>query len=109
MGLKIAQQSKQYIKCTVEGKDASGPVDPTVDPIAFAFVEPEGAPVSGTTWTNGTWETFEIEGFPDVYKARCLVGPGGAIELPIGSYDVFIKITHGLETVILKSDSLLVE
>jgi hypothetical protein len=109
MGLKIPQQSKQYIKCTVEAKDATGLIDPTSDPVAFAFVAPEAHPVSGTTWTNGTWETVEITGFPDVYKARCLVGPGGAIELTVGSYDVFIRITHGLENVILKTDSLLVE
>lgn len=65
------------------------PYNPTSKTVQLAF------PVSGqapATWVDGTWETT-----PSQYLARALVGPGGAIQLDPGTYDVYVKITDDPE------------
>src|SRR5215213_2781554 len=99
----ISAQSKEYLKIPVSARDNSGIINPTGDPVAFAFLAPESPPVGGTTWTSGDWETATGFGTGDpVYKARCLIGPGGAVALAAGSYDVWVRVGHNTEVVMRK-------
>lgn len=60
--------------------------DPTGYPVQFSF------PVSGqdpAAWYPGTWLSgTTIRG----YVAVCNIGPGSAILLPAGSYDVWCQV-----------------
>lgn len=103
----ISSQSKEYLKVPVSARDSGGVVDPTGSPVAFAFLAPEVTPDVATTWTSGSWETATQPGTgADIYKARCLIGPSGAITLSAGSYDVWIRVTHNLEAVMRKAGSI---
>ena len=73
--------------------------DPTSGTVHFAFVseaEDNASPAS-SAWVPGSWDTGTND-----YWAKCLVGPDGAAELAVGSYDVWIKVTKSLETVVDK-------
>ena len=82
-----------YSDCTVT--KAGVAYDPTTDVVKWAFL-PVGSPLSGATWTTGSWETVGT-----VYYARCLVGcgaaVGGDVTLAAGTYTAYWKITDSPE------------
>jgi hypothetical protein len=103
----ISAQSKEYLKVPVSARNSLGVIDPTTGTAQFAFLVPENTPAAGTTWTNGTWETSTPSNAVGiVYKARCLIGPGGDITLTAGSYDVWLKVTYLTEAVIRKAGTI---
>jgi hypothetical protein len=103
----ISAQSKEYVKVPVTARDSGGIINPITGSNAFAFLAPEATPAGGTTWTSGDWETVTQTGSgAPIYKARCLIGPGGSIQLVVGSYDVWLRITYQTETVMRKVGSL---
>ena len=69
-------------------------VDPTSDPVYFAFLTPDGTPDSGTTWHVGAWDTSGAG-----YTARIQIGPG-ALVLASGEYSSWIKIVDNPETIV---------
>ncbi len=102
----ISVASTEYIKVPVFARDSTGIINPTADVVKFTFPAAEIPITTGTTWTTGTWETVVLNG-TTVYKARCLIGPtGGALVVPIGSWDVWVQITHGLEVVARKAGQI---
>src|SRR3954447_125765 len=103
----ISAQSKEYLKVPVSARNSTGVIDPTTGAVSFAFLTPEGPPVSGTTWTSGTWETTtQGSAIGPVYKARCLIGPGGDIQLAVGSYDVWVRVGYLTESVMRKAGTI---
>jgi hypothetical protein len=73
-------------------------VDPTIYPVATAWL-PEGtAPSVGTTWVTADWETIG----PSTWAVRTYVGPGGAVVLPASDipYVPFAKITTPTEIIV---------
>lgn len=69
-------------------------VNPTADTVQMAFLDepPEQASPESGDWKTASWET-DATTDPDQYKARCLVGTGGAVALAAGTYYVWVKVT----------------
>jgi hypothetical protein len=93
--LQISSASLQYVRVPIS--EATGG-DPTGDPVTFAFPDPAAEP---TVFYTGSWSTLN-----GIYYARCLVGPGGAVQLPAGFYDVYVKVTDSPEIPVLLSGVL---
>lgn len=87
------------------GEEAGVLINPTADVVQLAFPAHDVAPVSGD-WKAASWET-DATGRPTAYYARCNVGPVGTVTLTPALYDVWVKLTHGAEVPVLKSDELL--
>ena len=88
--LQISSLSTQYVRVPVV--EVTG-ADPTTDPVTFAFPLPNQEPAS---FFAGSWQTLN-----GIYYARCLVGPSGAATLPVGFYDVYVKISDNPEIPVL--------
>lgn len=69
--------------------------NPTTDPVAMAFTTPGVDPQAGD-WRTATWNTTVTLG-TNQYMAQCLVGPGGTVTLPVGSYQYWVKVTDNPE------------
>lgn len=83
--LELAAISTENIRIPVRAN-----VDPTSDPVEMAFMD-SGAP-DEPDWTGGSWAS----GGPP-YVALCLVGPDGGVELAVGTYTVWLRITDNPE------------
>jgi hypothetical protein len=78
---------------------------PTGDTVQFAFTTGGADPQAGD-WKTASWAT-NITGLPNgVYIAQCLVGPGGAVQLAAGTYQIWVKITDNPEVPVLKGGTL---
>jgi hypothetical protein len=91
---KISTLSTRYLRCSVAATDSGAPVNPTASVVSFAFMSNDSSPASGD-WKTGSWETAGEE-----YLARCLVGVGGAVVLPVGTYTVWLKLILAPETLV---------
>lgn len=89
--------SLEYVRVRVKATEAGAPVNPTTDSVQMAFPVIEVDPVGGD-WKTAAWETAN-----GVYFARCLVGPGGTINLPVGIYDVWVKVLTNPEQPAMRS------
>lgn len=99
--IQISGQSLQYVGVPVKALLTTGvPFDPTGDPVAMAFMpQATQAPGSGD-WKTAIWATRASDIiFP--YAALCLVGPGGTIELDLGTYYMYVKVTDNPEIPVL--------
>lgn len=102
----MAQQSVlslQYVRYSITALVNGVPYNPTADVVQFAFTQTGVDPVSGD-WKTGSWET--VVGPPQLYVARCLVGPAGTIALAKGTYNVYVKVTDSPEVPVLFVDTL---
>jgi hypothetical protein len=100
MSLSVQDGSLQYVKAPVSAVVDGAAYDPTSDTVQMAFTAVGVDPVSGD-WKTAGWETISGR-----YYARCLVGPGGTIDLAVGSYTVWVKVTDSPEIPILRSGGL---
>jgi hypothetical protein len=94
--------SLQYVPFQVL-PSAFGPiVNPTSDPVQFAFTLGGADPA---VWYAGSWAgtTALLNG---AYTALCLVGPGGTVALPRGTYSTWIKITDSPEIPVIGAGQL---
>ena len=91
MALKISSESLEYVRVPVSATDNGASVDPTDDTVNMAFL------ASGIEPDVADWQTAEWETDNGTYYARCLVGPGGTIELENGKYVVWVKIIDNPE------------
>lgn len=89
-----------YVLAQVKADD--GTVDPTGDTVQMAFLDepPEDAAPASGDWKTASWTTLAN---PARYKAKCLVGPTGAITLTAGTWWVWVKVTDSPETPALYS------
>jgi hypothetical protein len=94
---KISVLSTIFLRCVVSVTESGLPADPTNGDISFAFIE-DGLNTNPETgdWKAGSWESS-----PDgTYYGKCLVGPAGTVTLDVGTYDVWVRVVRGSETVI---------
>lgn len=101
--VRISVLSTTYVLCRVSTTEGGVAADPTSGTVEFAFIseaEDNASPAS-SAWVSGSWESGTND-----YWARCLVGPDGATELAEGTYDVWVKVTKSLETVISQVGTL---
>jgi hypothetical protein len=89
--LRVSTQSKEYVKVPVSAKKSGVAFDPSVDVVKMAFSSSEHLGAA-PTWQNATWESGAGQ-----YWARCVVGPGGTVQLAAGTWWVFVQITDSPE------------
>ncbi len=102
--LEISVLSLSYVKAQVRARQSGAAVDPTGYTVQAAFTAPGTDPVSGD-WKSAGWET-DAGPTPDIYYARCLVGPGGAVALTVGTYEMHLKITATPEIPVITAGPL---
>lgn len=91
----VSSASKQYIQIPV-ALNTGG--NPTGDVVSMAFPAVGGEP---TTFYTGTWVTLN-----GIYLASVLVGPGTSAVLPVGYYDVYVKVADNPEIPVIFSGLL---
>jgi hypothetical protein len=91
--------SNEFIRVLTSAVDENGAaVDPTVDPVALAFISEGDAITASSTFVAGTWETNSADPASPLYYARVLAGPAGAYIPTAGtSIDIYIKVTDSPE------------
>jgi hypothetical protein len=106
--LVISHLSTEYVLVPIAATKAGVAYNPTSDTLQFAFMPtPTQIPQSGD-WVTGAWETVSTNIlYP--YNAKCLVGPtGGTINLAMGVYVIYLKITDNPEIPVLIGGQLVV-
>lgn len=100
----------EYLRYRVHHVVAGEEQDPTGAPVRFAFAEP-GAEPAEDDFTDGGWETEDIESAAPAYFARCLVGPHpeGGVALSAGTYDVWVDVEGDFEHPVRLVDRLRIE
>ena len=78
--------------------------NPSADPVAFAFMpNPPSASPGVSDWHTGSWITTTS----GIYAAQILLGPAnGGYVLPVGTYNVWIRITDNPEVPVEQIDLL---
>lgn len=90
--------STQFIKVRVRAtKYGSLPIDLTLFPVYIQIVT-QNSDISDDGWLAASWESRGGN-----YRVTILIGPEGALTLPIGSYDIWVKIIGEPEIPVLKS------
>ena len=91
-----------YVLAVVKADE--GLTDPTGDTVVMAFLDepPEDASPASGDWKTASWLTVSST-TPARYKAKCLVGPGGAVTLTEGTWWVWVKVVDTPETPALYS------
>jgi len=87
-----------YIKVPVSALVDGVYVDPTADVVSMAWVVPGAQPT--TEWAAATWET-DPSGVRPVYLARRL-----STGLTAGMWTAWVRVVHGVETIILPAGLL---
>jgi len=101
--ISISHLSLQYVNVPVKALTISGTAyDPTGDTVTMAFMpQATQVPQSGD-WQAAIWATRSGD-ILNPYAACCLVGPGGTIQLGIGTYIIYVKISDNPETPVLQA------
>lgn len=97
--MRISALTKRYVTAEVILVDAGGRADLSGDTAQMAFPLSEQVP---TVWNAASWEVDAVSN-PKRYLTRCLVGPaagGGGVVLAAGTYDEWVKVTHGAEVAV---------
>jgi hypothetical protein len=75
---------------------AGAPYDPAGDTVQMAFMPAATQVPQAGDWQAARWDADDANLiYP--YVASCLVGPGGTIQLGIGTYIIYVKITDNPE------------
>ena len=98
--LGFSQLATLYYKVPVAATDSGSPVNPTGDPVVFAFMPTATQVPQETDWVAGSWETI-TSSILYPYSARCLVGPAGTVTLGVGTYVAYVKVTSNPEIPVL--------
>jgi hypothetical protein len=96
--LTVSVLSKEYIKARVRARENGSEINPTSYTVDLSC---PAVGVNPTAWTSGTWEVED-----GTYWARILIGPGSALVLTVGTYDVWVRITAPQEVPIKKVGQL---
>ncbi len=99
--LRLQRDSLEYVRVPIAATEAGTTVNPTGDAVALA------APAAGqppVTYVAGSWETATINGVT-TYYARALFGTGG-LDLAVGFYDLYVKITDSPEIPVILAGGL---
>ena len=104
MPLRLSALDKKYVLVPVSIKADGEDFDPTADVVRMAFLSDMTASPGDSDWKTASWE--DGGGTVNVYYARCLVGPSGAVTLTANDYAVWVKITDNPEIVVQKVDTL---
>jgi hypothetical protein len=104
LSIRIKADSKETVRVPVRAREAGVDVNPTTFTVAIAFTGLNTDPVAGD-WKAAAWETDGA-----IYKARIVVGPGGAVTLVKSRiYKAWVRITTPTETPIIPAGQVIVE
>lgn len=108
MLIQIAVSSLEKIRVRIESSNDQGqPVNPTTDTVQFAFTADRMTEPQSGDWVLGSWSTWAPGGtIKPVYRAVCLVGPGGAKTLTAGRYWIWVRVTDNPEIPVLSAGEL---
>lgn len=84
--------SLEYVQAAITATAMGTPVNPTSNPVAFAFTVGTAQPATGD-WKTGAWDGTQPRTPGNAYIAHCLVGPGGTVTLSVGKYTMWVRIT----------------
>lgn len=103
MTVTIERESQEKVECTV-----TADLDPTSLPVEFAFTATTDRP---TTWIGGSWGSSPgvQAGVTWTGIARTPVIGAGGLDLAVGTYQVWIRLTAGVEVPVVKVDRLKVK
>lgn len=87
----MSSLSREWIPYFVRG--ASG-----TEPVELAFTAP-GVEPAETDWKPAEWKPGSATGCGAI--ARILLGPGGTVALPDGTYQAWVRITDSVELPVL--------
>jgi hypothetical protein len=94
--------STEYVLVPVSAVEGGQAVDvTTADSIEMAFMSGTTAP-GGGDWHVADWET-DATTDPATYKARCLKGPDSDADLAPDDYAIWLRLTLGAETPVLRA------
>ncbi len=93
------------VRAPVRARVGGQPYDPTGDTVEMAFIPLDQQEPGSADWNAATWET-DTNGGTVSYLAVCLVGPG-AVELAVGSWHIFVRITDNPEVPVLECPTTL--
>ena len=89
----ISQLSLEYVGIPVNAKNLDGSsFNPTGDTVQMAFIPQPTQVPQVSDWQSCIWATM-TGNILYPYAAYCLIGPGGTIQLGIGTYIIYIKFT----------------
>lgn len=101
--IAISQLSLQYVGVPVKATSISGTaVNPTADPVFMAFMPQATQVPQNADWKSAVWAT-RSNNILEPYAAECLVGPGGTVQLGIGTYVIYVKVTDNPEIPVLQA------
>ncbi len=93
--ISFSSLSTDYINIPIKATGDTGlPINPTSDPVAFAFKAVNVDPGSGD-WTAGSWDTYLP--FGSKYVAKILIGPAASVNPGVGVWIAWMKITDNPE------------
>jgi len=92
---RISSLSREYVLVFVRG--ARG-----VEPVHMAFVRAEEP--TEDDWVPAEWANVTPQGA----DAQVLIGPGGAIQLEDGTYQVWVRVTTALEVPVLHAGQIVI-
>jgi hypothetical protein len=106
--LVISHLSTEYVLVPIAATKAGVAYNPTGDTLQFAFMPTPTQIPQVSDWVTGSWESVPSNIlYP--YNAKCLVGPsGGTINLAMGTYVIYLKITDNPEQPVLVGGQLVV-
>lgn len=101
--IAISRLSLQYVAVPVKATLLTGAsLNPTSDPVSMAFMPQATQVPQLSDWQTAIWAT-RSNNILQPYAAACLVGPGGTIQLGIGTYIIYVKITDNPEIPVLQA------
>ena len=101
----ISQLSTEYVIFPVAATNSGSSYNPSADLVQFAFMPTPTQVPQSADWQTGSWDT-DTTNVLYPYSAKCLVGPAGTINLGIGTYVMYIRITDNPEVPVLVAGQL---
>lgn len=87
----ISSLSRPYLYIPVDGASGSEGVE-------IAFTTPPAEPAEAD-WHPADWANITTKGA----RARILIGPGGTVTLPDGTYMAWVRVNGAVERPVLRS------
>jgi hypothetical protein len=94
-GMQKERLATEYVRIGVSAFINGAKHNPTGDVVKFAFMPNQVQVPQSSDWKAGSWESSSSILYP--YKARCLIGPNGVINLAPGDYVVYLQVTDNPE------------
>ena len=101
--ISVSRLSLQYVGVPVKALAIDGTTfNPTGNAVQMAFMPQATQMPQNTDWQSAIWAT-RSGNILEPYAAECLVGPGGTIQLTVGTYVIYVKITGSPEIPVMQA------